>query len=111
MEMEDLYDLTGIPDNLPVLPVRDVVVFPYMTLPLQIGREMSLQAVDKALKEHRMILLLAQKDARIDNPEPEDLYEIGTVGMIVRMLKQSDGKVKALVQGLSKARSEKILSQ
>jgi len=111
MELEDLYDLSGIPDNLPVLPVRDVVVFPYMTLPLQIGRELSLQAVDKALKEHRMILLLAQKDARIDSPEPEDLYEVGTVGMIVRMLKQSDGKIKALVQGLSKARSEKVLSR
>ena len=104
MDLGDLFDAAEIPEALPILPVRDVVVFPYMTVPLQIAREVSLQAIEKALKEHRMVLLLAQKNGHVDSPEPEDLYEVGTVGMIVRMLKQSDGKIKALVQGLSKAR-------
>ena len=81
METESLYNSTEIPDELPILPVRDVVIFPYMTLPLQIGRELSLQSVERALREHRLILMLTQKNAQVDEPEPEDLYSIGTVGM------------------------------
>ncbi len=111
MELDDLYDVTDVPECLPILPVRDVVVFPYMTIPLQIGRELSLQAVDRALKEHRMVLLLAQKNPGVDTPQFDDLYEIGAVGMIVRMLKQDDGKIKALVQGLSKARVKRVISE
>ncbi len=93
-----------IPDNLPVLPVRDVVVFPYMILPLFVGREMSIKAIEHSLDTNRMILLLTQKDLNIENPTPDDLYTIGTVGIIMRMLKLPDGRVKILVQGLSKAR-------
>ena len=103
--------MADIPDSLPILPVRDVVVFPYMTLPLQIVRDLSLQAVERALKEHRLVLLLTQKNAQVDTPEPEDLYAVGTVGMIVRMIKQSDDKVKVLVQGLSKAMVKEVTSQ
>ncbi len=93
-----------IPDNLPVLPVRDIVVFPYMIIPLFVGREMSIKAIDQALSTNRMILLLTQKDLSIENPSVNDLYTVGTVGMIMRMLKLPDGRVKILVQGLSKAR-------
>jgi ATP-dependent Lon protease len=95
---------TPIPDNLPVLPVRDIVVFPYMIIPLFVGREISIKAIEQALAENRMILLLSQRDLNIENPEITDLYDVGTVGMIMRMLKLPDGRVKILVQGLSKAR-------
>jgi len=93
-----------IPDSLPVLPVRDIVVFPYMIIPLFVGREISIKAIDHALSTNRMILLLTQKDLSIENPSVNDLYTIGTVGMIMRMLKLPDGRVKILVQGLAKAR-------
>ncbi|MBI5187972.1 MAG: endopeptidase La [Nitrospirae bacterium] len=93
-----------IPDNVPVLPVRDIVVFPYMILPLFVGREMSIKAIDYSLNTNRMVLLLTQKDLNVENPAPDDLYSIGTVGMIMRMLKLPDGRVKILIQGLSKAR-------
>ncbi len=94
-----------IPDNLPVLPVRDIVVFPYMIIPLFVGREISIKAIDKALSTSRMILLLTQRELSIEKPSVNDLYHIGTIGMIMRMLKLPDGRVKILVQGLSKARA------
>ncbi len=93
-----------IPDTLPVLPVRDIVVFPYMILPLFVGREMSIKAIDHALDTNRMVMLVTQKDLNVENPVSEDLYDIGTVGLIMRMLKLPDGRVKILVQGVSKAR-------
>ncbi|MEW6418098.1 MAG: endopeptidase La [Nitrospirota bacterium] len=94
-----------IPDNLPVLPVRDIVVFPYMILPLFVGREMSIKAIEHSLNTNRMVLLLTQKDLNIENPSPEDLYSVGTIGLVMRMLKLPDGRVKILVQGLTKARA------
>jgi ATP-dependent Lon protease len=93
-----------IPGRLPLLPIRDIVIFPYMILPLFVGRDMSIKAIDDALSGNRMILLVAQKDLNTENPEPADLYDVGTVGMIMRMLKLPDGRVKILVQGMSKAR-------
>ncbi len=101
----DLVDKEAqIPGNIPVLPVRDIVVFPYMIIPLFVGREISIKAIEHALSSNRMILLLTQKDLSIENPVSADLYNTGTVGMIIRMLKLPDGRVKVLVQGLSKAR-------
>ncbi|MEW6109422.1 MAG: endopeptidase La [Nitrospirota bacterium] len=94
-----------IPANLPVLPVRDIVVFPYMIIPLFVGREISIKAIEHALSTNRMILLLTQKDLNIESPSVNDLFTIGTVGMIMRMLKLPDGRVKILIQGLSKARA------
>jgi ATP-dependent Lon protease len=94
-----------IPDELPVLPVRDVVVFPYMILPLFVGRDVSIKAIDNSLNSHRMILLLTQRDVNVETPTPEDLYSVGTVCMIMRMLKLPDGRVKILVQGLTKAKA------
>ena len=97
-----------IPDNLPVLPVRDIVVFPYMIIPLFVGRELSIKAIDHALSSNRMILLLTQKELNIESPATKDLFNVGTVGMIMRMLKLPDGRVKILVQGLSKAKVSKF---
>jgi len=94
-----------IPDSLPVLPVRDIVVFPYMILPLFVGRDISIKAIEYSLNTSRMVLLLTQKDLTIENPTPEDLFSVGTVALVMRMLKLPDGRVKILVQGLSKARA------
>jgi ATP-dependent Lon protease len=93
-----------IPKRLPVLPVRDIVVFPYMILPLFVGRDMSIKAVDAALSDNKMMLLLTQRDVSIETPDAEDLYRTGVVGMVMRTLKLPDGRVKVLVQGLAKAR-------
>lgn len=98
-----------VPDKLPVLPVRDIVVFPFMIVPLFVGRDMSIKAIDQALSSNRMILLVTQKDLTIENPTPNDLYSVGTICMIMRMLKLPDGRVKILVQGLSKARVLKYI--
>jgi ATP-dependent Lon protease len=100
---KDEHDDLEIPQTLPVLPVRDIVIFPYMILPLFVGRDISIKAVDSALSKDRMVLLLTQKDLNVENPIPEDLYNMGTVGMVMRMLKLPDGRIKVLVQGLSKA--------
>ena len=94
----------SIPDTLPVLPVRDVVIFNYMILPLFIGRDKSVQAVDAALKSGRHLLVCAQKEESTEDPKPEDIYEVGTVVQVMRMLKMPDSRVKILVQGVSRAR-------
>ncbi|MBI4838641.1 MAG: endopeptidase La [Nitrospirae bacterium] len=93
-----------IPTILPILPVRDMVIFPYMILPLFVGREISVKAIDHALATNRMVLLVTQKDINIETPSPEDLYRVGTVGSVLRVLKLSDGRLKILIQGLVKAR-------
>ncbi|MDH5203082.1 MAG: LON peptidase substrate-binding domain-containing protein, partial [Nitrospirota bacterium] len=82
-----------IPDHIPVLPVRDIVVFPYMILPLFVGREMSIKAIDHSLNSNRLVLLLSQKDLNIENPTPDELYSVGTVAIIMRTLKLPDGRV------------------
>ncbi|WP_437179730.1 endopeptidase La [Pelotalea chapellei] len=93
-----------IPDVLPLLPVRDVVVYPFMIIPLFVGREMSVKAVDSALAGDRMILLATQHEISEEDPPSDKIYSVGTVAMIMRMLKLPDGRVKILVQGLTKAR-------
>jgi ATP-dependent Lon protease len=102
---QDIQDLE-IPGRLPVLPVRDLVVFPYMVLPLFVGREVSIRAIETALSGNRMVLLATQRSLEIDTPAPQDIYTVGTVGVIMRMLKLPDGRVKILVQGLAKVRIE-----
>jgi ATP-dependent Lon protease len=89
---------------LPLLPVRDVVVYPYMIIPLFVGREISISAVDWALSKDRLIFLATQKDMADEEPAPDSIYSVGTVAMIMRMLKLPDGRVKILVQGLAKGR-------
>ncbi|MDR0338846.1 MAG: endopeptidase La [Desulfovibrio sp.] len=94
-----------LPGRLPVLPVRDVVIFNYTILPLFVGRDASVQAVEAALQSNRYLLILTQKDEQVDKPAPADLHSIGTVVMIMRMLKLPDGRLKLLVQGVSRARA------
>src|SRR5213594_2765333 len=96
----------SIPDVLPVLPLPDIVVFPYMIVPLFVNRDRSAKAVDQALSENRMILLVSQKNANVDDPKAEDLHDFGTVSVIMRMLKLPDGRVRILVQGFSRAKVE-----
>ncbi|MBI4766533.1 MAG: endopeptidase La [Deltaproteobacteria bacterium] len=100
---EPFKDLT-IPPVLSLIPVRDVVVYTDMILPLLVGRENSIMAVEKAVTQDRLILLTAQKDSLIEDPKPEDLYSVGTAAIILRTLKLTDGTVKILVQGLARVR-------
>jgi ATP-dependent Lon protease len=93
-----------IPDDLPVLPLRDMVVFPFIIAPLSVARDLSIQAVDRALSENRMILLVAQRDKDEEDPKAGDLHEIGTVAVIMRMLKLPDERIRVLVQGVCRAR-------
>ncbi|MBY0553298.1 endopeptidase La [bacterium] len=93
-----------IPQTLPMLPVRDIVVFPYMIIPLFVGRESSIRSVEEALSKNRLIFLASQKDITEENPTPESIYATGTVAKIMRMRKLSDGRVKILIQGEAKGR-------
>jgi ATP-dependent Lon protease len=98
-------DNIELKDHLPLLPIRDIVVYPFMILPFFVGRDSSIQAVEHALnKTDRLILLSSQKDMKAEAPSPDEIYETGTIAMIMRMRKLPDGRVKILVQGLSKAR-------
>jgi len=97
-------DSVQIPDLLPVLPLKDVVLFPYVIVPLSVSREKSIAAVDAALAEQRILLLLAQRDPAVEEPGPADLYETGTAAAVMRMLKLPDGRIRLLVQGLSRVR-------
>ena len=93
-----------IPDQIPMLPVRDIVIFPYMIIPLFIGRESSIRAVENSLAKNRLIFLSSQMDLNEENPSSKGIYKTGTIAMIVRMRKLADGRVKILIQGLTKAR-------
>ena len=97
-----------IPGELPVLPLRDIVIYPFMIVPLFVSREKSIRAVDEALGENRMILLASQKDLDKEEPTGDDLYKIGTVAVIMRMLKLPDGRIRILVQGLARAEIESV---
>jgi ATP-dependent Lon protease len=88
---------------VPLLPLRDIVVFPYMTVPLFVGREKSVQALEEAMRRDRALLLSAQKDAKNDNPVEGDIFETGTLGSIVQLIKLPDGTVKVLVEGKRRA--------
>ncbi len=90
-------------DALPVLPLRDVVVYPHMVIPLFVGREKSILALEQAMKVNKQILLLAQKQADVDDPQPKDLYQVGTIATILQLLKLPDGTVKVLVEGTERA--------
>ncbi|MDQ7032850.1 MAG: endopeptidase La [Desulfonauticus sp.] len=100
-----------LPDKMPLLVVRDITIFNYMILPLFIGREKSVQAVDAALNQSRYVLVCAQKDEEIDDPTPEDIYHTGTVALIMRMLKMPDGRLKVLIQGIQRAKIKKFVRE
>jgi len=91
--------------ELSLLPIRELVVFPYMIIPLFVGRESSIKAVEQAIHHQgRMIFLASQKETQLETPSPQDIYQTGVVAMIMRMRKLPDGRIKILVQGLTKAR-------
>ena len=98
-----------IPTTLPMMPVRDVVIFTDMLLPLFVGREKSVNAIEESIAKDRYLFVATQIDPNIENPKTEEIYNIGTVSRILRMLKLPDGRVKALVQGIAKARIEKYV--
>jgi len=102
--VEDKDQKLNIPRKLPILLLRDIVVFPYMIVPLFVGREKSKNAIDFALSSHRMILLLTQREMETEEPKREEVYDTGTVALIMRMLKLPDGRIRILAQGMSRAR-------
>src|SRR6185295_7858630 len=110
-EAEALEPMVQIPDELPVLPLRDIVIYPFMIVPLFVSRDRSIRAVEEALAKDRMILLVSQKDVNKEEPEQNDLYTVGTVAIIMRMLKLPDGRIRILIQGLSRCRVDKIVAE
>ncbi len=95
----------------PVLPLRDVVVYPHMVIPLFVGREKSIQALDAAMSKDKQILLVAQKSAEIDDPSMKDIHEIGTLSTILQLLKLPDGTIKVLVEGATRAKVDKVYDE
>jgi ATP-dependent Lon protease len=104
----DSQEEVRIPGELPVLPLRDMVVYPFIIAPLSVARPLSIQAVDHALSENRMILLTAQRDKELEEPGDGDLFLTGTVAVIMRMLKLPDGRIRVLVQGVCRARIKEV---
>ena len=87
------------PARYPVLPLRDIVVFPHMIVPLFVGREKSVRTLEEVMKSDKQILLVAQKNAGQDDPSTDDIYRVGTIGTVLQLLKLPDGTVKVLVEG------------
>ena len=104
METHKMTEIQQINILIPVLPLRDVVVYPNMVIPLFVGRERSVDALDAAMKDNKQILLVAQKEAEVDEPDISDLYEVGTLANILQMLKLPDGTVKVLVEGVQRSK-------
>ena len=102
-------DSYAVPEELPIIPLRGLVVFPHMVLPIYVTRERSIAAIDDAMAGDRLVLLVAQREGDVEEPEPDDLHTVGTIATVMRILRMSDGRVKVLVQGLAKARIESFL--
>src|SRR5829696_3818460 len=107
-EGDAIEPMMQIPSELPTLPLRDIVIYPFMIVPLFVSRDKSIKAVEQALKQDRMILLVSQKDVNKEEPEQEDLYTVGTVAIIMRMLKLPDGRIRILIQGLSRCKVDSV---
>ncbi len=101
-EGEIVEPMMQIPSDLPALPLRDIVIYPFMIVPLFVSRDKSIKAVEEALKDNRMIVLVSQRDVNKEDPTREDLFDTGTVAIIMRMLKLPDGRIRILIQGLSR---------
>jgi len=94
--------------KLPMMPIRDMVIFPYMMTPFVVGRESSVRALEEALNGDRKIFLATQHDARVDEPKADDIYNVGTIGNIVQSVKMPDGNIKVLVEGLERAKATEL---
>jgi len=90
--------------RVPLLPLRDIIVFPHMVVPLFVGRQKSIRALEEAMNRQKFILLAAQKDAKTNEPAEADIYQVGTLGTVVQLLRLPDGTVKVLVEGKKRAR-------
>ncbi|MET0092827.1 MAG: LON peptidase substrate-binding domain-containing protein, partial [Sedimenticola sp.] len=102
--------LTGTSYSAPVLPLRDVVVYPHMVIPLFVGRDKSIKALDAAMKDNKQILLVAQKSADTDDPAIDDMHNVGTLANILQLLKLPDGTVKVLVEGNERVTIDQFMS-
>src|SRR5438034_9811296 len=98
-----------IPDVLPLLPIRDIVIYPYMMLPLFVGRDVSIRAVEEALLRDRLIFLVSQINSAEENPSPADVHRVGTSSPLMRMRKLADGRVNILVHGLANGQVDTYL--
>src|ERR1041385_105188 len=90
--------------RLPMMPIRDVVIFPYMMTPFVVGRESSVRALEEALAGDKRVFLATQHDASVDDPKPNEIYQVGTIANIVQSVKLPDGNVKVLVEGVERGR-------
>ncbi len=97
--------------TLPLLPLRDLIIFPHMMMPLFVGRDRSIRALEEAMSNQTDIILVAQKDAKTNSPQPKDIYQIGTVGSIIQLLRLPDGTVKVLVEGKGRVRIDEFVNQ
>src|SRR5438552_17741740 len=95
--------------TLPLLPLRDIIVFPHMVVPLFVGREKSINALEQAMSADKEIVLSAQKKAKTNDPTPDDIFTVGTIGQIIQLLRLPDGTVKVLVEGKRRARLKKFV--
>src|SRR5271168_1513151 len=100
--------LSGASRKLPMMPIRDMVIFPHMMTPFVVGRESSVRALEEALTGDRKIFLATQHDASIDEPSADEIYETGTIGTIVQSVKMPDGNIKVLVEGVERARATAV---
>src|SRR5580704_11528155 len=100
--------LNGDVRKLPMMPIRDMVIFPFMMTPFVVGRESSIRALEEALTGDRKIFLATQHDASVDEPTASDIYTTGTIGNIVQSVKMTDGNIKVLVEGVERARATSV---
>src|SRR5438046_7171229 len=112
----DFEDLEGvqpkiqtIPSELPVLPVRDAVIFPHAVIPLTVGREASVKLVNDVQQGDGMLVVLTQRDKRVDTPGPTDLYDVGTVSMVHRVMKTPEGNLFVIIMGVSRTRVQEFI--
>ncbi len=100
-----------IPETIPVLPVRNIVLFPMLSMPMMIGRQKSIKLIDDVLVSNRFVAIVAQKDPDIEDPKEDDLYDVGCVGIVLKMMKYPDGQMRTLIQGISRVRIEQFVSK
>jgi ATP-dependent Lon protease len=109
-DKKDDREQAGGPARVPLLPLRDIIVFPHMVVPLFVGRQRSIKALEEATQKQSLIFLSSQRDAKTNDPTEEDIYKIGTLGSVVQMLKLPDGTVKVLIEGKRRARVARFIS-
>src|ERR1700674_4497242 len=104
-ELDDIQQkIQTIPEELPILPVRDAVIFPNAVIPLTVGRESSVKLINDVQQGDGMLVVLTQRDKHVDSPSPSDLYDIGTVSMVHRVMKTPEGNLFVIIMGVSRAR-------